>query len=268
MGLYDHMSEHNIYTKRKSMYGGFTMPKFAVYYVPPQESEFYRLGSQIVGYDVRARTSLELGEDLKKLLGSFDKKWTGHCRPYGFHLTIGDAIDFEGYKKDIKRVESEIEIVLNCFNPNHQFELTMREDFVSVYQTRRGDAIVLRYDPNDYLKLLSTLIVSLVNPFGTGTGFLRRFKKNPADYRLHHAHRILNFYAPYIFDSYSPHFTLLDPYTGNDHDRLVNIFHKMFRPFSHITFDTICLLIQKEGENWEIYREFELDSFPQPVQIP
>jgi len=241
------------------------MPKFAVYYVPPKESEFYRLGSQIVGYDVRARTLSEPGEDLKKLLGGFEEEWVGHCRPYGFHLTIGDAIDFKGDKKDIERVEREIEIVLNCFEPNHQFELTMRKDFVTVYRTRRGDAIVLRYDPNDYLKLLSTLIVSCVNPLGTGTGYLERFRKDPAGYRLHHAHRILNFYAPYVFDSYGPHFTLLDPYTGSSHDRLVNIFHKMFRPFSPITFDTICLLIQEESANWKIYREFYLNSFPKPL---
>lgn len=244
------------------------MPRFAVYYVPPKESEFYRLGSQIVGYDVRAHNLVEAEEDLEKLLGGFEEEWVEHCRPFGFHLTIGDAIIFRGYKKDIERVEKEIEIVLNCFNPNHQFELTMRKDFVSAYRTQRGDAIVLQYDPNDYLKLLSTLIVSRVNPLGTGSGFLERLKKNPAGYRLYQAHRILNFYAPYVFDSYTPHFTLLDPYTENNHDRLVRIFHRMFRRFSHITFDTICLLTQKEGENWKICREFELDSFPQLVQIP
>ncbi len=243
------------------------MPKFAVYYIPP-DREFYRLGSQIVGYDVRVRNVVELGEDLKKLLGGFEEEWIGHCRPYGFHLTIGDAIEFKEDKKDIKRVEREIEIVLNCFNPNHQFELTMREDFVSVYRTQRGDAIVLRYDPNNYLNLLSTLIVSLVNPLGSGASCLERLNKDPTGYRLHQAHRILNFFAPFVLDSYSPHFTLLDPYTGTDHDRLVNIFHKMFRPFSHITFDTICLLIQEEDENWRIYREFKLDSFPQSLQIP
>ncbi len=39
------------------------MPRFAVYYVPPKESEFYRLGSQIVGYDVRAHNLVEAEED-------------------------------------------------------------------------------------------------------------------------------------------------------------------------------------------------------------
>lgn len=244
---------------------GSAVPRFAVYYIPPNESEFYHLGSRIVGYDVRACNLVELGEDLEKLLGGFEEEWVGHCRPYGFHLTIGDAIEFEWNEKCIERVEKEIEIVLNCFDPNHRFELTMRKDFVSVFRTQRGDAIVLQYDPNDYLKLLSTLIVSRVNSLGTGTEFLEKFKKSPTDCRLHHAHRILNFYAPFIFDSYSAHFTLLDPYTGNDHDKLVNIFHRMFRPFSHITLDTICLLIQEEGQNWKIHRELKLDSFPQPL---
>ncbi|KYK34619.1 MAG: hypothetical protein AYK18_13890 [Theionarchaea archaeon DG-70] len=244
------------------------MPRFAIYYVPPKESEFYRLGSQIVGYDVRARKLVKLGKDLKKLLGRVDTKWVKHARPFGFHLTIGDAIDFEGDIKEIKQdIEREIEIILNCFNPSHWFELTMRkENFVTIYRTKRGDAIVLRYDPNEYLKLFSTLVVSRVNTLGTGSGFLKRFKEDPAKYYLHHGHRILNFYAPYIFDDYSPHFTLLDPYTGNDHDRLRRTFSKIFRPFSHMYLDTICLLFQKERDkNWEICREFDLNCFPKPL---
>jgi hypothetical protein len=31
------------------------MPKFAIYYVPQQDDPFYRLGGQLLGYDIRAR---------------------------------------------------------------------------------------------------------------------------------------------------------------------------------------------------------------------
>lgn len=244
-----------------------TMPRFAVYYVPP-EDKFYRLGSQIVGYDIRACEPVTLGDDWKDLRDNFDEKWVEHARPFGFHLTISDAISFEGKIKDMKKeIEPEIESVLDCFNPDHQFKLTRRkDDFVTFWQKKGGEAVVLRYDPNNYLKLLSALIVSRVNPLGTGSGYLKRYKSGSTAYRLHQVHRIRTFYSPYVFDDYSPHFTLLDPYTGNDHHRLTQIFSEKFQPFSHITVDTICLLFQKEKDKkWEICREFNVNSFPRPL---
>ena len=69
------------------------MPKFAVYDSLPQEDDpFYRLGTQILGYDVRART-LVPSSSFQESLGQLDEAWTAISQPYGFHLTISDAID-------------------------------------------------------------------------------------------------------------------------------------------------------------------------------
>lgn len=242
------------------------MPKFAIYYVPPAEDEFYRLGTQILGYDVRVGKSVELTDDLRNLLRSFDKQWIEDAQPYGFHLTISDAINFERRIEDIER---ETVAILNCFNPNHHFQLKSRnDDFVTFWRTKKGWAVVLRYDPNDHLKILHALVVSRTHPLGVGSGYLERYNADPSQYknRRYQAHRIRKFYSPTVFDSYSPHFTLLNPYTGNDHDRLTRIFSKIFREFSCITLDTICLLIQrKKDENWEIHKEFKLKFFPTPL---
>ena len=44
------------------------MPKFAVYYVPQADDPFYRLGSQLLGYDIRARAEVPLPSDLGDFL--------------------------------------------------------------------------------------------------------------------------------------------------------------------------------------------------------
>jgi hypothetical protein len=234
------------------------MPKFAVYYVPQAEDDFYRLGTSILGYDVRARKPIPMPDELQKRLGDFDQDWTQVAQPYGFHLTIGDAIDFDF--GDISSVEREIDEILNCFAPRHTFTLRRRKNnFVKFW--REKTIVVLRYNPNDYLTMLHTLVTARVNPLGNGSGYLQRYLKDPSQYanRPYRAQRILKFYSPTVLDSYAPHFTLLNPYTGQEHDRLAHIFSEMFEPFSRITLDSICLLVQMNKDaKWEIYREFKL----------
>ena len=43
------------------------MPKFAVYYVPQETDALYRLGSSVVGYDVRKREPAQTLEALRRI---------------------------------------------------------------------------------------------------------------------------------------------------------------------------------------------------------
>ncbi len=65
------------------------------------------------------------------------------------------------------------------------------------------------------------------------------------------------FYSPTVLDSWYPHFTLLNPYSGSDPAHLASTFARLFEPYTHLTMQTVCLLVQMEvGENWHIYQEF------------
>jgi hypothetical protein len=234
---------------------GVRMPKFAVYFIPAESDELYRLGSSVVGYDVRKRAAAPLPEALRQIPG-FTEQWIARASPYGFHLTIGDAIEFDIGR--IARIEEEIADLLGCFDPAN--ELTLRrcqESFVTFW----GPAVVLRYDPNDALKLLHAVIAARVHPLGSGSGYLRRYLEDPDTEAAwpHRARRILKFYSPTIFDSYSPHFTVLNPHDGESSDRLAQFFTEAFAGFEEIVLRSICLLVQPaDGENWRIYREFPL----------
>lgn len=228
------------------------MPKFAVYYVPKKEDRFYELGTSILGYDVRARKRVPIAKELHDLQG-FDPDWVKKAQKYGFHLTIGDAIDFVG---NLHTIEKEIADIVACFHPDHCFTLEKSTGFV----TRWSNAVVLRYDPNDFLKILHTLIVARVNPLGSGSGYLQRYLSGINQYteQCYH-HRIMKFYSPYVLDSYSPHFTLLDPYTGQDYQSVKQLFSTMFSDFPCLKLDSVCLMIQmREDKNWIIYKEFDL----------
>ncbi len=228
------------------------MAKFAVLYIPKKEDKFYELGTSILGYDVRARIQVPIAKKLRDLQG-FDPDWVKEAQQYGFHLTIGNAIDFAG---NLHTIEKEIADIVACFHPDHRFTLKKCTYFV----TRWGGAVVLRYDPNEYLKMFHALIVARVNPLGNGSGYLERYLSG-VDHCTEQCchHKIMKFYSPYVLDSYLPHFTLLSPYTGQDYQSVKQLLSTLFNQFPCLELDSVCLMIQMhEDENWIIYREFDL----------
>lgn len=236
------------------------MPKFAVYYVPPADDEFYHLGTSILGYDVRARESVQMPKELSDRLGGFNPDWVLYARPYGFHLTIGAAIDFDFGR--IWSIEGEIYDILNCFDSDHHFTLQQNREHFVAFWGKRKQVVALRYDPSDYLKILHTLVVARVQTLGTGSTSLQDYLREPERYadRPHLARRLLKFYYGPVLDNYTPHFTLLNPYTGTDHEVLAHAFSEMFSHFSQMTAESVCLLVQMhEDENWKVYREFKLN---------
>jgi hypothetical protein len=190
-------------------------------------------------------------------VGEFDAAWQAVARPYGFHLTIGDAIDFD--LGDLGQIEAELLAVLNCFAASEEFGLVRNPGFVQDW----GASIVLRYDANEHLRALHTLVVSRINPMGTGSALLRRYVEQPDQYagEPHLASRVLKFYSPRILGDYHPHFTLLNPYAGTNRAALLRALGQMFEEFVELTLDSICLLVQHSAEeNWIIHREFKRDA--------
>ncbi len=233
------------------------MPKFAVYYIPQHDDPFYRLGTQILGYDVRARTSVMLPSDIREALGQWDEAWTTVSRPYGFHLTISDAIDC--HWATIPLVERELVDVLGCFDPAHPFTLQRPIDgAVGLWGEAEKKSLVLLYEPNESLRMLHTLIVARINPLGEGSGFLKKYLAHPEqELPSHQAQQIRLFFSPTVFDQWSSHFTLLNPYTAGEETVMASRLGHLFEPYGHRTIESVCLLIQRDDDaNWQIYREF------------
>ncbi len=231
------------------------MAKFAVYYIPEAIDDLYSLGSSVVGYDVRKRESTSAPAELLRV-PRFTNKWLQKAGPYGFHLTIGDSIDFD--IGQISTIESELADILGCFNPANEFILKKRKKkFVDFL----GSAVVLRYDPNDHLKVLHAVIAARLHPLGAGSGYLKRYLENPEKERVkeYRAQRTLKFYSPTVFDGYLPHFTLLHSPDEESKDELIQLFTDMFERFDKIKLGSVSLLVQfSEEEDWRIYKEFRL----------
>jgi hypothetical protein len=238
----------------------YFMPKFAVYYIPHKKDRLYQFGSSILGYDIRSGSETDGSTDFMHLEHErFDPKWADRSRPYGFHLTIGPAVDFD--IGDLRKIEHELENLISCLNPALPFRLQKREaDFVSLFGEKK-DSAVLRYEANEIFKMFHTLIISRMNPLGCGTRELRSYLQDDAgiseqDYR---GNRLLTFYYKEILEEWRPHFTLLTPYTGDNQKELVHALSTTFEEFNEINVDSICLVVQMdENKPFKIYKEFDL----------
>ena len=234
-----------------------SMPRFAVYYIPQADDPFYRLGTTLLGYGIRGRASVALPHDLHEQFGQYEESWAAISRPYGFHLTITEALDCSWAA--IPGIERELADLLGCFDPSHSFALRRwDQNPVGIWGEAGRNSLVLLYEPNEYLRMLHTLLVARLNPLGTGSGYLRRYLAHPEqEIPPYEALQIKLFYSPKIFDSWYPHFTVLNPYTGGEPARIASLLGSLFEPFANLTVQTACLLIQVDGEaNWQIYREF------------
>lgn len=239
------------------------MPKFAVYYIPQADDPFYRLGAALLGYDVRARCAAAFPPDLAVDIGPFDSDWTAISRPYGFHLSITEAIACD--VAAIPRVERELENLLGCFDPATPFLLKRRAEWpVGIWGEAGKHSLTLAYEPNEYLRMLHTLFVARLTPLGNGTGFLEQYLSQPEQETLpHQVQQTRMFYSPTVLDNWYPHFTLLNPYTGDEPASMTVQLARLFEQYEQLAIQTICLLIKMDGEtHWHIYHEFRRPSPP------
>ncbi|MBL6989779.1 MAG: hypothetical protein ISR65_08370 [Bacteriovoracaceae bacterium] len=235
------------------------MPKFALYYVPPCEGEleeFYRLGSSLLTYDVRKNLELDPNEHFK----SFKSDWTKLSQEYGFHVTIGDAINFS--LDVLPQIEKEIEDILKVLNPSKKWLLTPKTDAFVGLRGEDKEIIVLNYDANTYLQLFHTMVVCKLHPCGTGSLYSdrKRVGSKKSDNRPSYIdNKVDIFHTNTGLDDYRPHFTLFNPYRYPDIGSVQNKLQKMFAPFCQksIEVETISLLVQdNDTSQFRIIREF------------
>lgn len=231
------------------------MAKFAVYYIPPAESDLYRQGSEILGYDVRAGMMLPENNSTRAKLPEFDPEWIVQPQTYGFHVTTGYSLYFD--MGDLALVEREMENVFNCFSRDLEFYLTPTTERIADWQ----NILALRYEPNPAMLMLHTMLIARVNPLGTGSNVSQAYATHdPGTLDPVKWHRVQHYYTPYILDGWTPHFTLMMPYPGEKSGAMRETVLSMFNP-EPIRVSSICLLVRDDHEtHYRLHREFFLNN--------
>lgn len=237
------------------------MAKFAVYYIPPAESTLYQRGSEILGYDVRTGQPLPLDNPTRSALPEFDEAWVLQPQTYGFHVTTGYSLYFD--TETLPEIEQAMHDVFNCFGVGVPFELTPVTERIAFW---RDEICVLHCVPNPAMLMLHTMLIARVNPYGTASNVSKAYEdKSPANLDPVRAHRVKQYYTPYMLDGWIPHFTLMMPYSGTQQDAMHKALLALFPP-DPIPVESICLLVREDDEtHYRLHREFLLRDYPQPV---
>lgn len=227
--------------------------KFGLFYIPPQASDFYRLGSEILGYDVRTERVLEWSPELRQTLGSFDPTWVGRAQPFGFHLSVSDGLETDPAL--LPDVEREIAGILGCFDPRSTFELRL----VDVRRWADDRVFVLLCEANENLKILQAVLMARVALLARNSAFFEKVRQSPDRYAAPYERRRLDmFLTPRGLDTWQPHFTLLNPYSGRHPERLELGLRETFVDTSVIRVASFCLAVQESGGLWRVHQEYRV----------
>jgi hypothetical protein len=228
------------------------MPKFAVYYIPPADSDLYRRGSELLGYDVYAGQILCPDNATRQRLPEFDPEWVAQPQPYGFHVTVGYSLYFNW--DTLPEIEREIDLVMGCFRKDMRLTLTPAAERIAFWNK---NIVVLRCEPDPAMLMLHTMLTARVNPLGTESNISRTYKDGSytgADRTT--AHRVRYFHTPYMLDAWKPHFTLMMPYTGTQREQMRLSLLQLFGE-QPILVENITLLVRDDHQtHYQFHRQY------------
>src|SRR3989344_1742311 len=209
------------------------MFKFGIYYIP-KEGKFYNLGSKLVGYDIR-------NEKLTTPLDNFKDAWNENAREYGFHLTLTDAVYINEDK--LKEIENTLSMTLELFSKANKYLLEVENKPVTFWK-KGGDQAALKFKLNSSVMMLHCVLASLLQTKGNGSSYSDITSKNTREFTLDMNRKIKRFWSPYVLDEFRPHFTLINPYNGQDYKKIEDNLNKIFKGIKSINIESLCLVTQ------------------------
>jgi hypothetical protein len=225
--------------------------RFGLYFIP-DEGSFYSAGSNIIGYDIRAEKSIQRADFIKP-------EWVAISESYGLHATITDAIYIDDTK--LSDVEAAVTDIISCLQPSNRYVFSISR--VGFWH-EQSDQAAVHLKSNRAIELLHHILVTKIHPLGIGSEYTDRYKDNPSEYFSDSPSRIKKtelFYAPYIFDEFTPHFTCINPFKGTVAQRssLEENLTKHFRDTQEIEMSKIALVVKSPADShFYIRKEFNL----------
>ena len=238
-----------------------SMPKFAVYYIPKKGHPLYQLGSQVIGYDIRKEKEIAFHKELINYPKKQIEKAVGKAKKYGFHLTIGDSIDFK--EEQLSLIKNKLSELIRTSNPNTDWMLNLKHltDIQQNIRLGKRGACLLEYQENIGIKEFHRLVCTELNTLGTGSAYkddIKNKKWNPAQ-----INKIQKYFSPYILDAYTPHFTFMNPLIKKDMNNkwltgFISMKLNILENIDYLEVENVCLMVQDNVNSyWRIEEEFD-----------
>jgi len=223
---------------------------FAVYLIPPANSELYRFGSEVLGYDVRASKVTRTN------------KWSGAigaAADFGFHLTVADAL-YCSHPKDVDLICREVEFLAKQIQP-----FTLKFQLEKDFPNQQGIALASK-DESGVLESLHHEMVARVyrkavaSNYSSSLGSIARPDRDPNQQRARFM--IQRYHAPYVLQLFRPHFSLLSAVQQDKKDQLFADMREQYDKYQiepEIKIHDIAVMHRPEpNKPWQILKEYRL----------
>ena len=221
--------------------------RFAVYLCPPAGDPYYALGTGLLGYDVRAQREVPLPDFLRRE----DQADAGR---YGLHLTVVEG--FYTSPAYWSEIEAEVRACVACLSPGAV--LTLMGGRVEAWDAET--TWVHRFDAGAPLLVLHTLLLARLARFVTASPFDAQVARGKYARAFERA-RMRLLHTPRGLDTWQPHFTLVQPYGGEDRAGLRARLETLVAPHDTQTYRAVTLFEKREGEaRWRVRAEVPLNA--------
>lgn len=181
----------------------------AVFLIPEKDTDLYRTGSAILGYDIWRQCEVAVPAASADV-----RRYVGEAANFGFHVTLADALYFSN-DAEIERVRAELRMLSEEFAPLWLTSFDLADQF------QDPNAIVLRVsDESGTLEAIHHELVARMYTLAISSTFKAgRTRKRipPGDAR---ARMMVNRYgSPHVLKEFNPHFTLCSAMPENEMER-------------------------------------------------
>jgi hypothetical protein len=220
---------------------------FAVYFIPSESLDLYKFGSEVLGYDVRARRVIK-------------SRWNGKvgsAAEYGFHLTCCDALYFLN-AEDLALAIEQTAFLAREFSPFELEGLQLQSGFPD-----DSSISLVAHDRSGTLEAFHCELVALVYRRAIASNYTLGKATIVRDKEFRRAELMTSrFKCPYILKNFQPHFTLLSNVKAEEQEqtaRELRIEFKNTIADSRVRVAKLAIMGKTESDShWHIAREISL----------
>jgi putative phosphonate metabolism protein len=211
-------------------------PRYAIYFVPSADSDLYRFGASLIGYDAYSGQSLPFPEGIESDVEGW-KQFTADPRNYGFHATLKAPISLAH-----GRTESELVTAMSDFTQAPRaipmIAPTVRgiNSFVAITPT----------DPCPELQKLAEDCVIAFDEFRAPLTATDRERRNVSALSERQVACLDRWGYPYVLEEFRFHMTLAGSLPAERKAAVVDILRQRFvaLELKSVSIDRLALLRQ------------------------
>ena len=218
---------------------------FALFVVPDGTSEFYRLGTSVLGYDVRESRAVETRWKAK----------VGDAAAFGFHLTVCDALYFAN-EVQVAIARSQVRFLAKQWHAFWLSNLVLKHSWPDARSIAFG-----AHDQSGALEAFHSELVTRIYRDAASSNYsvgIKQIVRGGQPER--HSFMLQRYKSPYVLKEYTPHFTLLTNVEPHEQDATVadlETHRSGLASENGVYVDHLAIMSRRDGR-WVIVEEVKL----------